>query len=134
MKIILNGSCPANIVFEDDKLYKDEVSSSVSWINDDIRISYNNEQKTLFIQSPTLYTDMNMIPRYAGMYYMKILTPQLIEELINLVFLNYYQKLLFFGNKENYGNIIGSIILLLILNKLLNHFFLFLSLIQQIPF
>ena len=82
----LNGSCPANIVFEDDKLYKDEVSSSLSWINDDIRISYNNEQKTLFIQSPTLYTDMTMIPRYAGMYYMKILTPQLIEELINLYF------------------------------------------------
>ena len=81
-----NGSCPIHVVFEDDKLYRDEITSSLEWIKNDIKITFNEEDKMLSIQSPVLYTDMNIIPRYAGMYYMKILTPQLIEELMTLYF------------------------------------------------
>lgn len=81
-----NGSCPANVVFKDDLKYCDEIASSLKWIKDEIKIEYDSINNVLSIQSPTLYTNMKFIPRYAGMYYMKVLTPQLIEELINLYF------------------------------------------------
>lgn len=70
------------IVFLPDKV----CSSSIDWIKTQVSIEYNKDTSTLFLQSPVLYTKNNIGQRYSGMYYMKVLTPELAKELITLHF------------------------------------------------
>ena len=49
-----------------------EPLSIVKWLTKDVEIVYKN--KILTIKSPVLYTDENIVERFSGMKYMKLLT------------------------------------------------------------
>ena len=70
------------VSFLPDALYSKKRRTGFSWATQDLRIEYSNGQ--LYIQSPVLYTedDDTVSSKYAGMYYMKLLTPELIMFLL----------------------------------------------------
>jgi len=78
-KYIINeyfeDNCPNNIIFEDDLLY--ENTASTKWLLSEISIKYKDDK---------LYTNENTIPRYSGMIYMKLLTPQMVQEIKSIFF------------------------------------------------
>ena len=75
-----------NIIFIPDKFYSDLPYTSVDWIKSTVSIKYDDYSKTLSIRSPVLYTENTLLQRYDGMYYMKVLTPQLAQELVAFYF------------------------------------------------
>ena len=75
-------NCPNNIIFEDDLLY--ENTASTKWLLSEISIKYKDDK--LYIKSPVLYTNENTIPRYSGMIYMKLLTPQMVQGIKSIFF------------------------------------------------
>lgn len=78
---IINGP---KVIFEEDLQFIDNIMIGISWVNSNINIKHINN--TLYIKSPTLISSLNNVPRYAGMYYMKLLSPELCFELIELYF------------------------------------------------
>lgn len=85
-KYIINeyfqDNCPINIIFEEDLLYDN--TASTKWLLSEISIKYKDDK--LYIKSPVLYTNENTIPRYSGMIYMKLLTPQMVQEIKSIFF------------------------------------------------
>lgn len=75
-----------NVVFIPDKVYSDLPYTSIDWIQSSVSIEYDEFTKTLSIRSPILYTEDTLLDRYSGMYYMKVLTPQLAQELVSFYF------------------------------------------------
>jgi hypothetical protein len=69
-----------------DKIFENNPMAGVKFISEHIKINYDKENNKIFIKSPLLLTSMDVFKRYAGMYYMKILSPELCFELINLYF------------------------------------------------
>ena len=71
-----------NVSFLPDTMYSKKNQIGFSWATQDLRIEYSNNQ--LYIQSPVLYKeyDDTSPSRYSGMYYMKLLTPELIMFLL----------------------------------------------------
>ena len=71
-----------NVSFLPDTIYSKKHRTGFSWATQELRIEYSNSQ--LYIQSPVLYTehDDTSSSRYSGMYYMKLLTPELIMFLV----------------------------------------------------
>jgi len=84
-KKYFTGKNTTFVFFEHDIIY-DNVVSSANWITDEISVIYNKKNETLHIRSPVLYSGNNYIPRYAGMKYMKLLTPQMVKEIEGLYF------------------------------------------------
>lgn len=74
-----NDSCPLNIIYEEDLFY-----DSSKWIFSEISVRYINDK--LYIKSPVLYTNEYTIPRYSGMIYMKLLSPQMVSEIKSLYY------------------------------------------------
>jgi hypothetical protein len=74
------------IIFMKDKIFENNPMAGVKFISEHIKINYDKENNKIFIKSPLLLTSMDVFKRYAGMYYMKILSPELCFELINLYF------------------------------------------------
>ena len=85
-KYIINeyfeDKCPINIIFEEDLLY--ENTASIKWLLSEISIKYKDDK--LYIKSPVLYTKENTIPRYSGIIYMKLLTPQMVQEIKSIFY------------------------------------------------
>jgi hypothetical protein len=75
-----------NVIFIPDKIYSDLPYTSIDWIQSSVSIEYDEFSKTLSIRSPILYTEDTLLDRYSGMYYMKVLTPQLAQELVSFYF------------------------------------------------
>ena len=73
-----------NIRFEEDVFNGNEPLSIVKWLSKDVEIVYKN--RILTIKSPVLYTDENIVERFSGMKYMKLLTPQMVNEIITLYY------------------------------------------------
>lgn len=71
-----------NVSFLPDTMYSKKNQIGFSWATQELRIEYSNNQ--LYIQSPVLYKeyDDTSPSRYSGMYYMKLLTPELIMFLL----------------------------------------------------
>ena len=84
-KKYFTGKNSTFVFFEHDTVY-DNVLSSARWITDEISVVYNEKNETLHIRSPVLYSGNKYIPRYAGMKYMKLLTPQMVKEIESLYF------------------------------------------------
>ncbi len=84
-KKYFTGKNTTFVFFEHDIIY-DNVVSSANWIADEISVIYNKKNETLHIRSPVLYSGNNYILRYAGMKYMKLLTPQMVKEIEGLYF------------------------------------------------
>ena len=74
-----------NIVYLDDKDFSDE-TGTLEWLNDNVNITFVNEKRTLYIQSPVFKTMDFPIEKYSHLYYMKVLTPQLAYEIVSLYF------------------------------------------------
>ena len=77
-------SCPVNIVFEEDRIYSNEIDSSLKWLKSDIEIDFDKKENVLRVRSPVLNTGNNKVAAFNGMLYMKLLTPQLAEEIKTL--------------------------------------------------
>ena len=75
-------SCPIEIIFEEDKVYENFLGSK--WILSDLSVKFIDNK--LYIKSPVLYTDNDTIPKFSGMKYIKVLTPQMVKELKSLFF------------------------------------------------
>ena len=73
-----------DVSFLPDALYTNKNRRGFSWATRDLRIEFFNNK--LYIQSPVLYTedDGTIPPKYAGMHYMKLLTPELIIYLLEI--------------------------------------------------
>ena len=71
-----------NVSFLPDTVYSKNQKTGFSWATQGLRVEYFNNK--LYIQSPVLYTedDGSVRDKYAGMYYMKLLTPELIIYLL----------------------------------------------------
>lgn len=75
----------ANIVYLDDK-ESSEKTGTLDWLKDSVNITFVNEKKTLYIQSPVFKTTDFPIEKFSHLYYMKVLTPQLAYEIVSLYF------------------------------------------------
>ena len=76
-----------SIVFESDNVYDNGILIGVNWVLSKIKINFNQTTNTLFIKSPVLISSSDVpSERFANMYYMKVLSPQLCYELIHLYF------------------------------------------------
>ena len=75
----------ANIVYLDDK-ESSEKTGTLDWLKDSVNITFVNEKKTLYIQSPVFKTIDFPIEKFSHLYYMKVLTPQLAYEIVSLYF------------------------------------------------
>ena len=76
-----------NIVFESDNVYDDGILVGVNWVLSKIKINFNETTNTIFIKSPVLISSSDVpTEKFANMYYMKVLSPQLCYELIHLYF------------------------------------------------
>jgi hypothetical protein len=73
-----------NVVFEEDERCNHGSFSGINWILSIPKIRYDSEIKTLHIKSPVLITNATNPGKYSYMYYMKILSPKLCFELIQL--------------------------------------------------
>lgn len=75
------------VAFLPDVVYTHEDNNRYGWCRHDLRVEYFNNK--LYIQSPVLHTkDDGSIPSiYAGMYYMKVLSPELIAYLLEMHFI-----------------------------------------------
>lgn len=83
-KEIENGP---KIIFNNDKIFKENPLIGPLWIKEPINIDYNKELNNLQITTPVLFTSKNTLSiKFAGMYYMKLLSPQLCYEIINRYF------------------------------------------------
>lgn len=75
------------VIFNNDKIFKGNPLIGPLWIKEPININYNKELQNLQITCPVLITSKTIKPdKYAGLYYMKLLSPQLCFELINRYF------------------------------------------------
>ncbi len=76
-----------NIIFEKDIIFDNGILIGVNWITSKIKINFNETINTLYVKSPVLISSSD-VPneKFANMYYMKILSPQLCYELIHLYF------------------------------------------------
>lgn len=74
------------VIFMKDKIFEKSPIAGVKFISEHIKINYDKENNKIFIKSPLLFTSTDVIKRNAGMYYMKILSPELCFELINLYY------------------------------------------------
>ena len=84
-KKYFDGKNISSVVFEEDIVY-DNIITSTKWLADEISIIYNTKNNSLHIRSPVLYSSVDLISRYAGMKYMKLLTPQMVKEIESLYF------------------------------------------------
>ena len=72
------------IAFLPDIVYGDKPTAAFSWFKERIMCEYNNNEQKLYIRSPVMITSDNLfIKQYAGLHYMKILTPMYADFLIN---------------------------------------------------
>lgn len=85
-KKYFTGENSSFVFFEHDIVCKDNFVASPGWIASEIMINYNKHNNTLHICSPVLYTSNKLIPRFAGMKYMKLLTPQMVKEIESVYF------------------------------------------------
>ena len=70
-------SCLPDIVFGT------KPTAGFKWFNEKITTEYDDRDKRLFIRSPSLITDTDLpIKKYAGLHYMKLLTPEFADYLI----------------------------------------------------
>lgn len=70
--------------FLPDIVYGKKPSGAFSWFREKVLCEYNLSDQKLYIRSPVMITDDNLfIKRYAGMHYMKVLTPMYADYLIN---------------------------------------------------
>lgn len=72
------------VVFEDDEYIDNGSFTGINWVLKSPRIRFDIQTSTLYIQSPVLKTKSVNPDRYSYMYYMKILSPKLCFELIQL--------------------------------------------------
>ena len=80
---IFNGP---KVIFQKDEVFDKTPIIGIQWIQSNLEINYDKINRILYIKSPVLYTGLNFIEKYRGMYYMKILSPQLCYELIQQYF------------------------------------------------
>ena len=75
--IDLSVTCMPDIVFGE------KPSAGFKWFNEKITTEYDDRDNKLFIRSPSLITDIDIpIKKYAGLHYMKLLTPEFADYLI----------------------------------------------------
>lgn len=85
-KKYFTGKNSTFVFFEHDVVFKDNFAASPGWIASELSVIYNETNNTLHIRSPVLYTSNNLVPRFAGMKYMKLLTPQMVKEIESVYF------------------------------------------------
>ena len=72
-----------DVCYLDDICFGNRKTTVVNWFERRLLCNYNYDEEKLYIQSPTLLTSEKfIIKRYAGMYYMKLLTPSLANYFI----------------------------------------------------
>ena len=74
------------VIFQYDDVFENSAFVGLKWINTNIEINYDRFNNIIYIKSPVLYTSMSIYKKYAGMYYTKLLSPQLCYELIQMYF------------------------------------------------
>lgn len=72
-----------DVCYLHDIVYGKRGDDIIKWVNEPLKIEYEKGKNTLYIQSPVMLTEANLlIRRYAGMYYMKLLTPLYAQRII----------------------------------------------------
>lgn len=72
-----------NICYLNDVCFNEYKNTVFDWMKYPLLCNYNYNEETLYLQSPVMLTSENLpIKRYAGMYYMKVLTPSFASYLI----------------------------------------------------
>ena len=67
-----------------DIVYGTALSSGFEWFAKKIQTEYDERDKQVFIKSPSLITDVNLpVKQYAGLHYMKLITPEYADYLID---------------------------------------------------
>ena len=75
--IDLSVTCMPDIVFGE------KPTAGFKWFKEKITTEYDDRDKRLFIRSPSLITDIDIpVKKYAGLHYMKLLTPEFADYLI----------------------------------------------------
>ena len=80
----IHDMCMLNIKFEEEIFNNEDPLAIIKWLSKDVEIKYQNN--ILTIKSPVLYTDKTVIKRFSGMKYMKLLTPQMVNEIKTLFY------------------------------------------------
>ena len=66
-----------------DVIFGEKPTAGFKWFKEKISTEYDERDKRLFIRSPSLITDIDIpIKKYAGLHYMKLLTPEFADYLI----------------------------------------------------
>ena len=66
-----------------DVVFGEKPTAGFKWFKEKITTEYDERDNRLFIRSPSLITDIDIpIKKYAGLHYMKILTPEFADYLI----------------------------------------------------
>lgn len=82
-EIVRNVDKELNICYLDDVLFGEYKNTVFDWIKYPLFCNYNYDEETLYLQSPVMLTSENLpLKRYAGMYYMKVLTPAFAHYLV----------------------------------------------------
>lgn len=67
-----------------DVVYGKTPSAGFQWFANKIVTEYDEREKRVFIKSPALITDIDLpVKQYAGLHYMKLITPEYAEYLID---------------------------------------------------
>ena len=82
-EIVKNVDKELNICYLDDVRFGEYRNTVFDWIKYPLFCNYNYDEETLYLQSPVMLTSENLpLKRYAGMYYMKVLTPAFANYLL----------------------------------------------------
>ena len=66
-----------------DVIFGEKPTAGFKWFKEKITTEYDERDKRLFIRSPSMITDIDIpIKKYAGLHYMKLLTPEFADYLI----------------------------------------------------
>jgi hypothetical protein len=72
------------VCFLEDVIFGTTPSSGLDWCKRPFLCNYNYHENKLYVQSPVLITSENLpIEQYAGLYYMKLITPDYVDYLID---------------------------------------------------
>ena len=72
-----------SVTYMPDIVFGEKPTAGFKWLKEKITTEYDDNDKRLFIRSPSLITDINIpVKKYAGLHYMKIITPDFADHLI----------------------------------------------------
>lgn len=72
-----------SVTYMPDIVFGGKPTAGFKWFKERITTEYDDRDNRLFIRSPSLITDINLpVKQYAGLHYMKLLTPEFADHLI----------------------------------------------------